>query len=938
MKRSIIISLISLCLLGSQDFTLLPRVTSGTASFFKKYPMFDGTGITIFIMDTGVEPTVAGLAKNPDGTDKLIDVFDASRTGDTSFRKLKTEKIDGETFLTDGEDLFLKDYEAYALPLNRVYGGIFKEERFKNSSPKDINDNGSTDDKWAFIVFPDPDENWYLIMDTDLDGSLTGETVITDYHVNHDLIRFGISNPLRQHKWFSLAVNIYPARKVVSFYFEDGGHGTHVAGIAAGYHINGDTSMDGLAPGAHLVSIKIGAGSMAGSATTAGAKKRGFDFIENYMKTHPGQAVINMSYGIVSASEGFSDIDTVVDEFCKNTPNVVFCCSAGNEGPGLSTVGTPAAAQFAVVSGALMSPATGRDKYGYRSENPKLIHFSSRGGETVKPDLVSPGAMLSTVTKWDQGNFKWGTSMASPYTAGALAAVLSGLITEFPGKLISSALILEGIRQTAQPLPDLTVLDQGAGMLNLLELYDWLRSALKKPASPLYQIRTETYNPMLPEQKANSIFWKLRDTEDIPEDNHVRLLPEFPEQISRAAIDNFTLNYRVKSDAKWAEPAEKNINITRDNPTDLTIRIDASKFPLNSVQTATISLIPKGKWQPVGQRFYATVINPLRFTEDNQFRFTSKDETVETGGTKRYFAAVPVGATGLHIAVTTEQDKYAAVRTYVFDQNGLQRARLKNLDTEEDVLKAEKWLNRDLTPGIWEIDIYGDLKGKEQSHYNLAISFAGISPDADSLKKLKFHAGKPPTITGTLVPVLDTYHNVRIKASLDGYVKSHTIKMGEVDTVKVSFTKEKGDDRVIFTTTLPADKYIYFTDLATMIRNSAGTYVTNTGLDYPVTDITLGTENPPGDYELMFIFAYTYYDDETVFDFPVEETHYFSKGISGTCKLSQRTLYEGVPVDYKISFSDVPRLLPSGYDYSGKLTVSTDRGDILVEKKLRLEP
>lgn len=938
MKRSLIIFLISFCLPVSQDFTLLPRITPETASFFEKYPQFDGTGITIFIMDTGVEPTVKGLDKNPDGSDKLIDVFDASRTGDTPYRKLKVAELDGVTYLTDSENLFLKDFENIDLPLSRVFGGIFKEERFKNSDPKDINDNGSDNDQWSFIIYPDENEHWHLIMDTDLDGSLAGEKVITDYHVNHDLIRFGISNPLQQHEWFSLAVNIYPARKVVSFYFEDGGHGTHVAGIAAGYQINGSASMNGLAPGANLVSIKIGAGSMAGSATTAGAKKRGFDFIEKYMRTHPGQAVINMSYGIVSSSEGFSDIDTVVDEFCKNTPGVVFCCSAGNEGPGLSSVGTPAAAQFAVVSGALMAPATGRDKYGYRSEEPKLIHFSSRGGETVKPDLVSPGAMLSTVTKWDQGNFKWGTSMASPYTAGALAAVLSGLITEFPGELISSALILEGIRQTAHQLPDLTVLEQGAGMLDLLGLYEWLEDALKKPAAPLYQIRTETFNPMLPEQKANSVFWRLRDTNDIPEDNLIRLLPEFSRQKTRAVIDGFTLNYRVKSDTKWAVPAEKNINISRDNPADLAIRIDASKLPINSVQTATISLVPKGKWQPVGQRFYATVIKPLRFTEENQFHFYAEHETVETGNTKRYFAAVPTGATGLHITVTADRDEYAAVRTYVFDQNGLQRARLNNLDTEADVLKAEKWLTSNLTQGIWEIDIYGDLKGKAPSHYNLSISFAGISVDDEPVKNLKFQAGEPPTFSGTLAPVLDTYHNVSIKAALEGYGKSHSIKMGASDTVKVSFTKEKGDTKIVFTADIPADKYIYFTDLATMIKNSEGVYVTNTGLDYPVTDITLNAGNPPGDYELMFIFAYTYTDDETVFNFPLEETHYLPQPISGAYKLPQGTLYEGIPVDYKVSFSDIPRLVPEGYTYKGRLTVSTKRGDILLEKKLILEP
>ncbi len=936
MKYSIIIAL-SICLLTSQDFTLLPRVTPATASFFEKYPEYDGNGVTIFIMDTGVEPTVLGLDKNPDGSDKLIDVFDASRTGDTPFRKLKLQSIDDETFLTDQDELFLTDFESLNFDPERVYGGIFKEERFKNGSPKDINDNGSQNDNFAFVVYPDEDEQWQLVMDTDLDGSLSDEQNISDYHVNHDLIRFNIKDPLRQHKWFSLAVNIYPKRKVVSFYFEDGGHGTHVAGITTGYHISGDSSMNGLAPGAHLVSIKIGAGSMAGSATTAGSKKRGFDFIEEYMLDHPGQAVINMSYGIVSAGEGFSDIDKVVNKFCKNTPTAVFCCSAGNEGPGLSSIGTPAAAQFAVASGALMAPETGRDKYGYQSDAFKLIHFSSRGGESVKPDLVSPGAMLSTVTKWDQGNFKWGTSMASPYTSGSLAAVLSGLIKDYPDKSISSALILEGIHQTAKPLDGLSFLDQGAGLLNLLDLYNWLKDALKYETSALYQIRTETFNPGLPEQKANSIFWKLADISDIPEENQVTLIPEFSEHIPLSVIDDFSINYQVSSDSKWARPAQKNINLSRDNPANITIRIDPAKLPPNSVRTTMISLTPKGKVQPLGQHFYATAINPIRFTEEDQFQFTAENATVAVGQTKRYFVAVPVGASGLHITVTAKRNHYAAVRTYVFNQDGLQSGRLKNIDTDDHFLKAERWFNNNLIPGIWEVDVYGDLKGKAESHYDVDISFSGVGFDQDSLKELTFNSGKSPGISGTLLPSLDSYHHVKLKALLEGYSKDHMVKMGESDTVVVAFTKNKSDGKIVFTADMPASRYVYFTDLATMIRNENGTYITSTGLDFPRTEIVLNADAAPGYYDLIFIFAYTYPEDETVFDFTVEEKHYLPDVIGGTYEIPGGTLYQGIPLDYDLTFTNVPEIIPSGFEFSGRIFILNDQQKIISEKKLRFK-
>lgn len=227
------------------------------------------------------------------------------------------------------------------------------------------------------------------------------------------------------------------------------GHGTHVAGIAAG----AGATYRGVAPGASIYVVKV-LGDDGGGMTSqviAGLE----------WALEQGVQVANLSLGSSQASDGTDALSAACDEMARR--GVVICAAAGNDGPGSRTIGSPGTARGVITVGA-------------STESGSIVSFSSRGPTLdgrVKPDIVLPGdkivscraANTSLGTPVDAlYTALSGTSMATPHATGAVALLLQA----FPG--LTPAQVRERFILGARDL-GLEPNTQGAGRLDVEAAY-----------------------------------------------------------------------------------------------------------------------------------------------------------------------------------------------------------------------------------------------------------------------------------------------------------------------------------------------------------------------------------------------------------------------------------------------------------------------------------
>jgi serine protease AprX len=245
--------------------------------------------------------------------------------------------------------------------------------------------------------------------------------------------------------------------------YDDHGHGTHVAGIAAGDGTGGANAptFRGVAPGSALYIGKVldAGGSGNDSQIIAGIQ---------WCATQSAVRVISMSIGTLEGSDGTDGLSDAVNNAVAINGKVAVV-AAGNSGDQPETVGSPGAAVNAITVGAVAEwSAPVNAGAGRHSDGVYLAPFSSRGptlGGVTKPDVAAPGVTVTSAMANQAGGATYvtmsGTSMATPFVAGTAALALAADPSLTPAGVRA---LVEGTAQDRGPSGKDN--DWGAGLLD----------------------------------------------------------------------------------------------------------------------------------------------------------------------------------------------------------------------------------------------------------------------------------------------------------------------------------------------------------------------------------------------------------------------------------------------------------------------------------------
>lgn len=226
-------------------------------------------------------------------------------------------------------------------------------------------------------------------------------------------------------------------------------HGTAVAGIIAAR----SDAFSGMAPDALIYNYKV----LATHAALHAEDFEGALAIQHALED--GVRVVNCSWGAGPASDGMSREARACNTAWGLGLTVVK--SAGNRGPGASTLTTPAEADGIITVGAT------------DSRGGSIPDYSSRGPTADgrhRPHLVAPGGdvgdeMTSALVGGAFGAVGFGTSFAAPHVSGLVALILE----RHPD--LTPAEQRDRLLTACTALPGLAEDDQGAGIVSAARVF-----------------------------------------------------------------------------------------------------------------------------------------------------------------------------------------------------------------------------------------------------------------------------------------------------------------------------------------------------------------------------------------------------------------------------------------------------------------------------------
>jgi hypothetical protein len=614
----------------------MPIGDTGASQFMAAHPTWDGRGVTIGFLDLGISLDHPSLLTTSTGERKVIDWVTATDPfidNDPTWLNMSSQ-VSGSTFTFNNV--------TYTAPANTSFRiALFNERdsRLGGEVGNDVNRDGNlAGSSGIFAVLWDPATN-NVWVDTNQNNSFADEMAMTDYKVRYDVNYFGTDNPATPiAERMPFVVQTDGQRKVVNIGIVSGFHGSHTAGIAAGNSLFGG-AMSGAAPGAKLVSVRA---CLFIAGCTATALTEGMI----YAAKQSNVDVINMSIGGLPALNDGNNARAILYNNLIETYNVQIVLSAGNSGPGMNTIGDPAVTSLALAAGAYITDATYLADYGTQFYEADNLHvFSSRGPSEhggFKPDVVAPGAAVSTTPMWQGGSgipytlppgyqLQNGTSMAAPQTAGAIALLIGAAkqtnVQHQPAQirqaLKSSARFLEGRYQAYE---------QGNGLINVGAAWDLLKTNLK---TVKINSSVEVHTILSGFLATPGVGVGINDREGVVLGETYTRTYTFVRTDGPGGTQKYNLNW-VGNDGTFSSAGS--ISLPKGTPVKLDVTVNASTTGSHS---AILNLddpsTPGIEYQTMN-----VVIAADQFTEADNYAVT-KTDSIGPGQFRSYFFYIPPG-------------------------------------------------------------------------------------------------------------------------------------------------------------------------------------------------------------------------------------------------------------------------------------------------------
>lgn len=307
---------------------------------------------------------------------------------------------------------------------------------------------------------------------------------------------------------------------------DDDGHGTHVAGIAAGK--GGGTSGTGVATNSTLFAVKVL--NVSGSGLSSDIIK-GIEWsIDN------GANIISLSLGLsYSAFTNCYDVSTSLAVENATSLGVLVVVAAGNDGSGSSTTAAPACAKSAITAGSVNDSSNSAPVFD------NISSFSSRGptnDNRTKPDLVAPGEWIRSTFNTTHSATIAGTSQAAPHVTGVAALLMQKYNSTYgyiPNPSLVKTILLTAVNTTGMQTDGHTQRNNvyGAGRI---DAYEAIRIMNFTKNSTIIQNETKVFYINVTNSSAKvTVYWPENSTVS----NNLDLI-----------VGNSTLNYSYPTDSR----------------------------------------------------------------------------------------------------------------------------------------------------------------------------------------------------------------------------------------------------------------------------------------------------------------------------------------------------------------------------------------------------